>query len=54
MEPLLLRLSERTHMKFLSPLLQSLGMKTARAWHQEHLALVRQRFDEKNRRRIAA
>jgi hypothetical protein len=53
-ELLLLKLSERTHMKFQSPLPQSLGMKTARAWHQEHLALVRQRFDEKNRRRIAA
>jgi hypothetical protein len=53
-EPLLLKLSEHTHMKFQSPLPQSLGMKTARAWHQEHLALVRQRFDEKNRRRIAA
>jgi hypothetical protein len=53
-ELLLLRLSECIHMKFLSLLLQSLGMQTVRAWHQEHLALVQKRFDKKNQRRIAA
>jgi hypothetical protein len=43
-----------THMKFLSPLLQLLGMQTVQAWHQEHLAMVQKKFNKKNQRHIAA